>query len=156
MTQETPSISEESTKFDPFRRHDRYGKMGLAPQPPMEQARLGLFKLLVFPLRALGVFSCVLGCWLVCLIGKGLPGPARNPFVARLGKWLSRMALLSCGFYSINWVDVAGKKDSGADFCAIVSNHTSWVDILVYMTRWFPSFVAKDATKKLPLVGMIR
>lgn len=156
MTQETPSISEDNPKFDPFRRNDRYGRMGLAKQPPLEQARLGFFKLLVFPLRALSVLFCVLCCWLVCLIGKCLPGPARNPFVAGLGKGLCRMALLSCGFFSINWVDVAGKKDQDGEFCAIVSNHTSWVDILVYMTRWFPSFVAKDGTKRLPLIGMIR
>lgn len=43
---------------------------------------------------------------------------------------------------------------SGA--AAIVSNHISYLDILVHMAHSFPSFVARGNTKDLPLVGLIR
>lgn len=39
---------------------------------------------------------------------------------------------------------------------AIVSNHISWADILVHMTQWLPSFVARDATTNLPFIGVTR
>ena len=38
----------------------------------------------------------------------------------------------------------------------IVSNHCSWADILVHMSRSFPSFVARYSTKNLVWVGLIR
>jgi 1-acyl-sn-glycerol-3-phosphate acyltransferase len=37
----------------------------------------------------------------------------------------------------------------------VVANHLSWLDILVVMARYFPSFVARDGTQDLPLVGLI-
>jgi len=38
---------------------------------------------------------------------------------------------------------------------AVVANHVGWVDILVVMSRYFPSFVARDGTQRLPMVGLI-
>jgi len=37
----------------------------------------------------------------------------------------------------------------------MVSNHTSYIDILVLMALFMPSFVAKDAIKKTPFIGRI-
>ncbi len=39
---------------------------------------------------------------------------------------------------------------------AILSNHIGWADILVHMTQWLPSFVARDATAHLPFIGVTR
>lgn len=39
---------------------------------------------------------------------------------------------------------------------AIVSNHCSWLDILVHMSKYFPAFVARDSTKDLTMIGLIR
>lgn len=38
----------------------------------------------------------------------------------------------------------------------IVSNHVSYMDILVHMAHSFPSFVARGNTKDMPLLGLIR
>lgn len=38
----------------------------------------------------------------------------------------------------------------------IVSNHCGWTDILVHMARFFPAFVARDNTKNLVMIGLIR
>lgn len=39
---------------------------------------------------------------------------------------------------------------------AIVSNHVGYCDVLVHMARGVSSFVARGATKDVPLVGVIR
>jgi lysophosphatidylcholine acyltransferase/lyso-PAF acetyltransferase len=38
----------------------------------------------------------------------------------------------------------------------IVSNHVSYMDILVHMAHSFPSFVARGNTKDMVLLGIIR
>jgi len=38
---------------------------------------------------------------------------------------------------------------------AVVANHVSWLDILLVMSRYFPSFVAREGTQDLPLIGLI-
>ena len=37
-----------------------------------------------------------------------------------------------------------------------MSNHVGWADILVHMTRWLPSFVAREETRTLPFIGITR
>ena len=39
---------------------------------------------------------------------------------------------------------------------AIVSNHISYMDILVHLGHSFPSFVARGNTQDMPLLGLIR
>jgi len=39
---------------------------------------------------------------------------------------------------------------------AVVSNHCGWADILIHMARYFPAFVARDATQNLAMIGLIR
>ena len=38
----------------------------------------------------------------------------------------------------------------------IVSNHVSYMDILVHMAHSFPSFVARGNTRDMPMLGLIR
>ena len=39
---------------------------------------------------------------------------------------------------------------------AVISNHCSYLDILVLMSRYFPSFVARSNTAEMPLLGVCR
>lgn len=38
---------------------------------------------------------------------------------------------------------------------SICTNHQSWLDIFVHMSRQAPCHVAKEATKRIPAVGYI-
>lgn len=38
----------------------------------------------------------------------------------------------------------------------IVSNHCSYVDVLILLSRYFPSFVARSNTKNMPFIGLCR
>ncbi|KAG2438115.1 hypothetical protein HXX76_005724 [Chlamydomonas incerta] len=80
------------------------------------------------------------------------------------GRFWTRMVLYALGFWSIKWVYVSpdgamsSKPPAGFKerrFGGYVSNHCSWVDIVLYMSRLFPSFVAKKEVSKLPLIGAI-
>lgn len=37
---------------------------------------------------------------------------------------------------------------------AVVSNHIGWADILVHMSHYFPSFVAREETASLAFIGV--
>lgn len=39
---------------------------------------------------------------------------------------------------------------------AVISNHCSYFDILILMSRYFPSFVARSNTQDMPLIGICR
>ena len=39
---------------------------------------------------------------------------------------------------------------------AVISNHCSYIDILILMSRYFPSFVARSNTQEMPLIGLCR
>ena len=38
----------------------------------------------------------------------------------------------------------------------MISNHCSYIDILILMSRYFPSFVARSNTQEMPLIGLCR
>ena len=40
-------------------------------------------------------------------------------------------------------------------YSTIISNHTGWVDIIVYLHRFAPGFIAKNDVKNIPLVGKV-
>mmetsp|Transcript_14241 Transcript_14241/g.15920 ORF Transcript_14241/g.15920 Transcript_14241/m.15920 type:complete len:278 (+) Transcript_14241:275-1108(+) len=76
-------------------------------------------------------------------------------------RWMCRLLLFFAGWI---WID---ERDIQADYseylgqgydkeerpCILVSNHTSWVDIVLFMySKYFPSFVSKEAVGKIPLV----
>ena len=148
-------------QFAPFERHDRYGKMGVAPQSLMERIRLGLAAVTLLPVRALGTLSCVVGFFAACKLLQLLPSQYRSPLVAALGKTYCKACLLCIGFWRVRWVKLPraawdSRPAAAAHAAAIVSNHCSWADILVHMSHSFPSFVARNGTDTLPLIGFIR
>lgn len=71
--------------------------------------------------------------------------------------------MISCGIWhwGIEEIDVDYSKYLGPDWkpdknkkaTAIVSNHQSWLDIMINMFYQSPSHVAKEGTKKIPFVG---
>ena len=55
-----------SPRFDPFRRTDRYGARGCAPQPPLEVFRGAVTALALAPLKLSVTLSAVVFFYLVC------------------------------------------------------------------------------------------
>ena len=52
--------------YDPFRREDLYGVLGLAKLSLYETVRLWILIVFVAPVKFLGCFACVSACWAVC------------------------------------------------------------------------------------------
>lgn len=146
--------------YDPFRRHDQYGLQGAQHQSVWECLRLCLMAFTVLPLKILGCLACLTGCYLTCKFSFLVPAPKRSAWVVNCGKIFVRMELFCCGFMTVTWKRVPDTRPAhvtqGVKVAGIVSNHCSWADILVHMSRSFPSFVARASTKDLLWVGLIR
>jgi len=164
--------------FDPFRRKDRYGTMGRAQQPWTEYARLILLSLTLLPFKALGALAGVLLAYFTSIISWFIPMPQREAFLEVMLKVSARLVLFATGFVSIQRVKVDGGHGSfvasntqgkrklarsqrrGRELRqpvavgAILSNHIGWADILVHMSAWLPSFVARNDTASLPFIGV--
>ena len=147
-------------EFLPFQRHDQYGLMGLEKQATLENLRLGILAVTVVPLKVLGTLSCIVGFYLACRLAQLLPRRSRDVIVPFLGKIYTRSCLACIGFVKVAWVHLPraewDKQRGDAPAAGVVSNHCSWIDILIHMSRYFPSFVARGGTEKLPLIGPIR
>ena len=145
---------QDNPLFDPYRRHDRFGPAGLGPIPWKDRLVVGLFSITVLPLRVLLAMMLLMGCYLTCLAIQTCFSLERQPRVmAPFGRMYCRLCLAVMGV-QIRWRD---EGDSAERFpCAVVSNHVSWVDILVHMADSFPSFVAATSARHLPFVGRIR
>lgn len=119
----------------------------------------------IVPVKSIATILCVVGMFLCCKLASLVPTSHRNEFVALCGKFWTRACLFSLGFWSVKWVKLEdttrssvakGKGKSMPERpVAIVANHMSWVDIPVHMSHSFPSFVARDGTQNLPLIGIV-
>jgi len=138
--------------FDPFRRKDRFGLIGTERLGVWDRLIVILFSVFVLPVRVALAALGVLGCYVVCVLYMMLPERNRAKVLVPLGKMFARMCLFACGV-RVKWRDLSTDNSFP---CAIVSNHVSWLDILVHMAFSFPSFVAKDTTKNIPIIGKIR
>ncbi|GLC33057.1 hypothetical protein PLESTB_000375200 [Pleodorina starrii] len=152
-------------KAKAFVRNDVYGTYCNNPLSLLAKLRLTVLSLTLFPLKFIACLTCVTGCYIMVAIGNIF---LREPFKAKYftfwGKLWTRALLYSLGFWSIKWVYVnadgtsSSKPPAGLkkrQFGGYVSNHCSWIDIVVYMSRFFPSFVAKKDVSTLPLIGPI-
>jgi lysophosphatidylcholine acyltransferase/lyso-PAF acetyltransferase len=144
----------------PFERSDIYGELGVAPIPLTEQLRLLFFAIFLVPFKAIGTLACLLSYFFVIKLSFLFPASVRSDWVAALGKIHCRACLFSLGFVRVKWIKIEAdlKQPLVAPIPAVgvISNHSSWIDILVHMSHSFPSFVARDATKKTPIIGSIR
>ena len=165
MTPATNSQTDEITR--PWIRADKYGEMGLAPQPVLEYIRMGLMLVFVVPIKIIGAVSCLLSFYLWTKVAAVLfPAKHRSDWVAWLGKIHCRMCLFFIGFVRVRWVAIdwegepvssttGGAKEEPRSYAGIVSNHLSWADILVHMSHFFPAFVARSSTAGTMFVGSI-
>ena len=148
---------------NPFERLDRYGELGRAPQPLTEKARLLFCAIFIVPFKALGTLACLLSYYsIIKIVNFFFPAessPRAADVLAKLGQIHCRACLFCLGFVRIKWITVLQDEKLTAatpPIAGIVSNHSSWVDILIHMSHSFPSFVARDATKETPIIGAIR
>ena len=147
-------MSELHLRYAPFARQDAYGPMGCYV-PAREKLRLALVWLTPLPLLKV-VMSLVTLCSfaVVCTVARLLPWAVQRRLMPPLA-WLHvRVVLLCFGFLWIRRTRLGGSGSKAQPVC-VVSNHTSWADILIFMAEMFPSFVAKATIRKLPLVGVI-
>lgn len=127
------------------------------------------------PWRACLALSITLCFAAICAATIPTPGSKRvadlgtKKTVAWLGRASARFVLWTMGVVRIHVKDVPW--DEGPDDglitwkpkdanhpnpCALwVSNHVSFVDVLVHMAMHFPSFVSREETGRTPLVGGI-
>lgn len=147
----------EDPLYAPFERHDHYGELGLGSLSLFEKLRLAVLACTVVPVKLLGGLFCLLAYYLICRFAFLVPKPFRTEFIAACGKIACRSCLFCLGFYQIQWIPVEpGKVHQKTRPAVIVSNHCGWSDILVHMSHSFPAFVARDKTKHMPIIGIIR
>ena len=114
-------------------------------------------------LQMVGTMGCLVACYLSCRASFLVPRRRRPAFVAAACEGCMRSCLFCLGFWRVEWRRLPPKAQhaghaapAGAQPGGIVSNHCGWVDILVNSTRYFPSFVARDSTVSLLMIGLIR
>jgi hypothetical protein len=151
-------------KFEPFIRKDSYGEGGFSIWT-FQWLRIAVLSVTLLPARVMAALFCVAGYYvLLRLIRVLLPeGVLFRRVAAFWGRFWSRACLLALGFVRVRWVSAAGGAAGAAGReqrppwqVAIVSNHISWADILIHMSRSLPSFVARDGTQNIRMVGLIR
>ncbi|KAL4538455.1 hypothetical protein Ndes2526B_g03241 [Nannochloris sp. 'desiccata'] len=156
---ESPPGTMKTNDYPPFVRLDQFGELGLKPQPLLQQLRLLFFAIFLVPFKAIGTLACLLGYFVVIKLSFLFPCSVRSDWVAALGKIFCRGCLFSLGFVRVKWIkieaDLKPPLVAAIPAVGIVSNHSSWIDILIHMSHSFPSFVARDATKRTPIIGSI-
>jgi len=158
-------VEGDTSSVLPWTRLDKYGELGFAPQPFAERARQLFMAITLLPLKSFGALLCLLSYFIVIKASFLFPRSVRSEWIANLGKIHCRACLFCIGFMRVKWIKVPenyyGNSNSPSDVAypkpgGIVSNHCGWADILVHMSHSFPSFVARDATERTPIIGSIR
>lgn len=158
--------------FAPFVRTDAYGEAGHRAGP-LRRARIALLAATLLPCRVVAALACVTGYYLLLRALSVLPECVLKRRIAAFwGRFWAAACLLSLGFVRQRWVRTpgGGGAQSGGGSggspppgdrrrawqVAVVSNHIGWADILIHMSRTLPSFVARDGTQDIPMIGLIR
>jgi hypothetical protein len=150
-------------KFEPFIRTDAYGEGGFFVGP-LRALRVAILSVTLLPARMVAALFCVAGYYVLLRLLHVLPeGVLVRRMAAFWGRFWSTACLLALGFVRIRWVAVRdgappppAREQRPPWQVAIVSNHISWADILIHMSRALPSFVARDGTQNIKMVGLIR
>lgn len=143
----------DSALFDPFRRKDRFGLIGTDPLCFSDRLVVYFFAVFILPFRVLFCLFLLLLCYFSCFLTQLLPTEHQPSVIAALGTRICRLCLKVLGI-RVNWVNRKSERDAFAS--GIVSNHVSWIDIVLHMAYNFPSFVAAEEVLKLSFVGKIR
>lgn len=108
------------------------------------------FLLILFCVFIHGVTATVLLCGQNLNPDTPLP-PTRQKLLKYSSFFWTRVLMLSAGFWR---VQEQGTADPRAT--TLVCNHTSYFDILYFLTASeFPSFLANEGVKRMPLIGKI-
>ncbi|KIY98806.1 lysophosphatidylcholine acyltransferase/ lyso-PAF acetyltransferase [Monoraphidium neglectum] len=103
---------------------------------------------------------CVASYYILLRLLLFVPAGVLNRRLAAFwGRFWSRACLLALGFVRISRVREERRSPKLGDRprwqVAIVSNHIGWADILIHMSRNLPSFVARDGTQDIRMIGLI-
>ncbi|CAM9686284.1 unnamed protein product [Ectocarpus sp. 6 AP-2014] len=134
----------------PFRRLD--------PNPDaFELARLALCAITIVPLRVV-LIAVFLSSYYVLALSFMTVAPDR-PWAHAISifcvRWASRFLLLLLGYWT---VDVKGMEENAGrrgEPRVFVSNHISFIEVLVFLHQLGPSFVMKRTCLRVPLIGGI-
>ncbi|CAG9466013.1 unnamed protein product [Pedinophyceae sp. YPF-701] len=141
---------------------DLYGVAGTVARrpgqwPAWEVPRLVLFALVVIPLR-LALVAVPFVLWLVLIL---LSRPIRPlaPLALFIAQHGSRLLLFAFGFHYIEYRALPGcekepLRERKRPIMA-VSNHSSYLDIVVHCYLHCPGYVARAGTARTPLLGAI-
>ncbi|CAI2372873.1 unnamed protein product [Moneuplotes crassus] len=128
---------------------------------------VGFFLFFMRVFMTVGLFVCF--CLITMVITRKYDLMKPLPYEVRArcqwwARWMCRGFLFFAGFM---WID---EKDIQVDYSEylgpnydkrerpslLVSNHSSWVDIILFMyCKYFPSFVSKEVLSKTPLVKVV-
>lgn len=147
-------------RFEPFIRTDSYGeaghKIGLAGA-----VRILLLSVTLLPCRVIAGLVCVASYYVLLRCLVIVPEGVLNRRIAAFwGRFWSRACLLALGFVRIRWIRSERRSKRVAEVqprwqVTVVSNHIGWSDILIHMSRNLPSFVARDGTQNIKMIGLI-
>jgi lysophosphatidylcholine acyltransferase/lyso-PAF acetyltransferase len=152
--------------FEPFIRTDSFGEGGRRISL-FQSIRIAVLAVTLLPCRVLAALSCVAGYHLLLRVLYAIfpDGALLRRIAAFWGRFWSTTCLLALGFVRRRVVRVPRPasapppppEDERPQWqVAIVSNHISWADILVHMSRTLPSFVAREGTQNIRMIGLIR
>jgi lysophosphatidylcholine acyltransferase/lyso-PAF acetyltransferase len=146
--------------FEPFIRHDQYGEAGHRISFG-SSLRILVLSVTLLPCRLLAAMMCVASYYILLRLLLFVPAGVLNRRLAAFwGRFWSRACLLALGFVRISRVREERRSPKLGDRprwqVAIVSNHIGWADILIHMSRNLPSFVARDGTQDIRMIGLIR
>ncbi len=124
------STASLDARYAAFARRDTYGCMACAI-PLREKLRLAAIWCTLLPLaRAVTCAACIVSFYAWCMLFAPLPRRWSNATLPLLARAHCRVILLACAFTRVRVTRMPGSTPPG---CAAVyvSNHVSWLDILV-------------------------
>lgn len=152
--------------------HQKYKMFRRLDQQHWDERRMFVGAILFSWLKLLGVIFTVVGCYLalkIVLWGKNIEdckdkamrrkiefivGTAGLTFYLSLGIVISRRSIDYdySSYLGPNYQTELKNEERPA---AYISNHTSWIDIIVLIAEFCPGFIAKIDVKHYPFIGYI-
>eukprot|EP00892_Ulva_mutabilis_P012070 jgi/Ulvmu1/9235/UM005_0335.1 len=151
----------DSPRYDPFRRADSFGKIGEGPLSRRRTAAFWVRTAILVPPRALACLALSLTMRGICLVSTVIPA-TRRFLIAPGAMAISRSLLFMLGFLHIRHQRFLldpdrceGPKSSTNRHAVpiVVSNHVSWLDILLLQYLYSAAYVTRAETSKTPIVG---
>jgi len=136
----------------PFTRDDKYGVAGWHGPPftAIQVIRIAV-KLIMITALVLS-YAFVLMASIFLLLGNG----SANRVMSRCTPTYTRILLWFIGFQPVRIVRQDGRMQEEEPAAPVlVVNHVSWLDVPILTASFFPSFVAKESVRELPIWGRL-